>query len=138
MATKTIDKEIVEREKRFWDAMQTLDADAAVAMTDQQCIVAGAQGVSEITPEIMGQLMKGANWKLNRYTMDEKDMHMRLIGDSVAIVGYKVTEEIECDGEKITLEANDTSVWVRHGLEWLCALHTESPAGDPFGRDKKK
>ena len=30
------------------------------------------------------------------------------------------------------------SVWVRSGGQWRCAMHTESLAGDPCGRDRKK
>jgi hypothetical protein len=38
------------------------------------------------------------------------------------------------DGKPVKLQAYDSSVWVRRDGDWLCALHTESPAGDPFGR----
>jgi hypothetical protein len=38
------------------------------------------------------------------------------------------------DGEPLELEAFDSSVWVRRDGKWVCAVHTESPAGDPFGR----
>src|SRR5690349_15586352 len=134
MATKTLDKELIEREKAFWDSMKDMDAEGAVAMTDRQCIVVGAQGVSEIDPKTMGDLIKSATWKLHRYTFDEKSMHVRMIGDSVALVAYKVSEELTIDGEKLTLDAYDSSVWVRQGNNWVCAMHTESPAGDPFGR----
>jgi len=40
------------------------------------------------------------------------------------------------DGETLPVVANDSSVWVRRDGQWRCALHTESLAGDPFGRDK--
>ena len=44
----------------------------------------------------------------------------------------------EVDQEIIDLEAADASTWVRRDGQWYCALHTESPLGDPFGRDKAK
>lgn len=31
-------------------------------------------------------------------------------------------------------EAFDSSVWVHRIGHWVCAVHTESLAGDPFGR----
>ena len=61
---------------------------------------------------------------------------VRFIGDDVAIVAYKVDERVVVDGKTLPVNANDSSVWVRRNGEWLCALHTESLAGDPFGRDK--
>jgi hypothetical protein len=30
----------------------------------------------------------------------------------------------------------DASPWVQRDRRWVCALHTESIAGDPFGRGK--
>jgi hypothetical protein len=42
------------------------------------------------------------------------------------------------EGQQVALEANDASVWVRRDGKWLCAMHTESLAGDPFGRDRRR
>src|SRR6266540_6516732 len=36
----------------------------------------------------------------------------------------------------VELDAADASTWVRRNGKWLCALHTESLKGDPFGRDR--
>ena len=38
------------------------------------------------------------------------------------------------DGKPLTLEAYDSSVWVRRDGNWRCAAHTETLAGDPYGR----
>ena len=51
-------------------------------------------------------------------------------------VGREVHEELTVDGKPLTLDAADTSTWVRREGRWLCALHTEAIAGDPFGRDR--
>jgi len=32
------------------------------------------------------------------------------------------------------MKVETSSVWVRRDGTWTCALHTESVAGDPFGR----
>jgi hypothetical protein len=34
--------------------------------------------------------------------------------------------------------SRDSSTWVRRNGCWLCALHTEAIAGDPFGRDRQR
>ena len=60
-----------------------------------------------------------------------------MVEEGVAVVAYKVTERVVVDGRQLTLEANDASVWVQRDGEWACSLHTESIAGDPFGRDRK-
>jgi hypothetical protein len=61
---------------------------------------------------------------------------VRLLGDDTAIVAYTVHEELTVDGKPVSIDAADTSTWVRRDGRWLCALHSESLAGDPFGRDR--
>jgi hypothetical protein len=57
---------------------------------------------------------------------------------SRAAVAYQVHEELTVDGKPVTLDAADSSTWVRRDRRWLCALHTEAIAGDPFGRDRQR
>ena len=117
--------------------MQTKDAGVAQVMTDDGCIVVGAQGVSAIDAKTMGKLTTEGKWQLDDYTFDEEHSEVRMLTDDIAIVAYKVNELVTVDGKQLNVEANDASVWVRRDGEWRCALHTESLAGDPYGRDKK-
>ena len=138
MATGNNDREkVLEIERRFWNAMKEKDGNAAAQMTDDGCIVVGAQGVSAIDRATMGKLTVEGTWDLEQYAFDEKNAQVKFIGDDVAIVAYKVNEKVVVDGQRLPVDANDSSVWVRRNGEWLCALHTESLAGDPFGRDKQ-
>jgi hypothetical protein len=130
--------ELLDLERRFWDAMKTKDANVASKMTDDQCIVVGAQGVSSVDAKSMGKLTAEGKWQLDQYTFDEKNTQVRYLTDDIAIVAYKVNERVTLDGTSMPIEANDASVWVKRDGEWRCALHTESLAGDPYGRDKTK
>jgi uncharacterized protein (TIGR02246 family) len=129
--------EFLNLEHRFWNAMQTKDASVAQSMTDDGCIVVGAQGVSAIDAATMAKLTTEGEWKLDEYSFDEKNAQVRMLSDDVAIVAYKVNERVVVDGKELPVEANDASVWVRRDGKWLCALHTESLSGDPYGRDRK-
>jgi hypothetical protein len=95
------------------------------------------QGVSAIDRTSMGKMTEGGNWELQQFTFNEKTRQVRFVSDDVAIVGYSVSERIVVEGKTLQFDANDSSVWVRRDGEWRCALHTESLAGDPYGRDKK-
>ena len=53
-----------------------------------------------------------------------------------AIIAYRVREQISVDGEQVELDAYDSSAWHRRDGRWMCVLHTESIAGDPYGRDR--
>lgn len=130
----TTEGQLADLERKYWDAMVAKDVDAAVRMSDDPVYLAGAQGISEISIDQYRRLMTDGKWTLHSYTMDK--ILTRLVSPDVAIIAYTVTERLTVDGQPITLTANDASTWVRRNGEWKCALHTESPAGDPFGRDK--
>ena len=131
------EQELFEVEKRFWDAMKQKDARTAEKLTDDNCIVVGAQGVSAIDRKTMAKMTTEGQWEWQQYTFDSKNAQVRFIEDDIAIVAYKVNERVVVDGKTLPIEANDSSVWVRRDGQWLCALHTESLAGDPYGRDRR-
>jgi ketosteroid isomerase-like protein len=137
MTTTSKTQELLEHERRFWTAMKEKDARAAARMTDDRCIVVGAQGVSAVDSETMAKLTAEGEWELEAFTVDDATAQVRFIHDDVAIVAYKVSERVVVDGAPLDLDANDSSVWVRRGGEWVCAMHTESIAGDPYGRDRR-
>ena len=70
--------------------------------------------------------------------VEPHDAQVQQLSDDVAIIGYKVREKLTVDGKPLTMEAADASTWVRKNGRWVCALHTESVAGDPYGRDRNK
>jgi len=129
-----IDQELRDCERRYWDAIELKDADAAMALSDDACIVVGAQGVGSLDRDKLGAMLKQASYELKSYEFDDKKFLVRQIADNVAIVAYPVDEDLVVEGNPHRLEAYDASVWVRRDGEWLCALHTESLKGDPFGR----
>lgn len=135
MATQTAEQELVELEKEYWQALKDQDVDAALRLTDDQCIVTGPQGVASIDRNALKEMMTNAQYSLSEY--DLSDLQARMLSDDVAIVAYKVREKLTVEGKPVTLEAADASTWVRRNGRWVCALHTESIIGDPFGRDRR-
>lgn len=134
LAAERQEKQVLELEKKFWDAMRAKDASGTEALTDDGCIIVGAQGVSSIDGKTMAKLTRDGQWLLQQYAFN--DARVRMLSDDVAIVAYRVTEKVVVDGKTLPIEANDSSVWVKRSGEWRCALHTESLAGDPYGRDR--
>jgi uncharacterized protein (TIGR02246 family) len=135
MSNQAVEKELVQLEKQYWQAMKEKNVEAALRMTDDPCIVTGAQGVASIGRDEFKGMMTDASWSLHDY--DVSDVQVRLLSDDVAIVAYKVTENLTVEGKPVKLEAADSSTWVRRSGRWVCALHTEAIAGDPFGRDRR-
>jgi hypothetical protein len=84
----------------------------------------------------MSAMMSDAPWALRDFEL-HSDVEVRHLSDHVAVVAYKVHEELTVEGKPVTLDAADTSIWVRRDGRWICAVHTESLSGDPFGRDRR-
>ena len=132
-----VEKELLELERRYWQALQDGDADTAMKLTDDPCIVAGASGVASLDRKMMAGMMKQGTWKLQHFAIDP-DVKVKMIGDDVAVLAYTVHEELTVDDKPVKLQAADASTWVRRDGGWVCALHTEALAGDPFGRDRRE
>ena len=135
-ATKTVEAELMELERRYWQAIQDKDVETAMRLTDEPCIITGAQGVGSIDRKTMAAMMSSDRYTLHRFEIKD-GAQVRLLGDATAIVAYQVHEELTVEGKSVALDAADSSTWVRRDGRWLCALHTESIVGDPFGRDRR-
>ena len=126
--------ELKQLERTYWDAVQNKDAATAMQLSDEPCVVVGAQGVGEVGRERLGQMLRNATFELQHYDLDDASFKIRKLTDDVVIVAYQVREDLIVDNKPESIAAFDASVWVRRGDYWLCALHTESLKGDPFGR----
>jgi ketosteroid isomerase-like protein len=133
--TDTIERELMDLERRYWQALQDKDVAAALELTDDPCVVAGAQGVGVIDHAAYRRMMEHATWTIVDFDIGD-DAQILMLDDDTAFVAYTVHEELEVDGEAVALDAADTSTWVRRDGRWVCATHTESIAGDPYGRDR--
>lgn len=135
MATLRIEQELLELERQYWQAMQDGDVDAAVKLTDFPCIISGASGIGAVDKAAFTAMLKNPSYEILSVELDH-EAKVRLISEDVAIVAYKVHEELTVDGQPVALDARDSSTWVKRKGKWLCALHTEAIAGDAFGRDR--
>jgi len=136
MTDGPIEAKLMDYEKQYWQAIKDRDVPAAMRLTDDPCIVTGAQGVASIGRKAFAGMLTSPSWTLREFALD-REVQVRLLGDDVAVIAYKVREELMVDGKPVTLEAADSSTWVRRDGHWLCALHTEAVTGDPFGRDRR-
>src|SRR6185295_19566273 len=125
----------LKMERQYWDAIKAKDFERALSLTDDPCIVTGAQGVASLDRATFKKMMQSSAWTLEDYEL--ADMQVRKVSDDVALVAYKVKESMTVDGKPLKLEAADSSTWIRRDGKWVCALHTEALSGDPFGRDKR-
>jgi ketosteroid isomerase-like protein len=133
MARTLSEQELLDLETEYWQAIRDKNADAAIRLSDQPCIITGAQGIRRIERETLRTLIT-TPYTLHDFRLSDVKVHP--LEDDVAIVAYNVHEELTVEGKPVSLDATDTSTWVRRDGRWLCAVHTESLKGDPFGRDR--
>ncbi len=129
---EALKQELLKKEKQYWNAIRENDAQVAARLSDDPCIVVGAQGVGELSRSALSKMMGEATYELREFSLE--DVHFRRLGSDVVALAYKVREDLTVKGENVKLEAFDSSVWMRRDGEWVCVMHTESLAGDPFGR----
>jgi hypothetical protein len=135
--TSTItDQEVIALERDYWDAMKDRDARTAGRLTAEDCTIVGASGVTGVDPRTMAQLLDAAPYRINDYRFDPKTTRITHLGDDSVAITYGVHEDVEVDGKRVQLDAFDATVWRKAEAGWTCVLHTESIAGDPFGRDR--
>jgi hypothetical protein len=127
-----VQQELLERERSYWNAIKERNSQVAARLSDDPCVVVGAQGVGELSRSALSKMLEGATYELNGFSLE--DVHFRRLSNDIAVMAYKVSEDLTVDGKKIELKAFDSSVWTKRGGEWVCVVHTESIAGDPFGR----
>src|SRR5262245_61035541 len=104
-------RELMALERQYWNAIRDNDPSAALALSDEPCVVVGAQGVAEVDKKALAGMLESSQWKLK--TFDFQDVHVRPVADGVVVVAYKVKEELVVEGKERTVEAFDSSVWVR-------------------------
>jgi ketosteroid isomerase-like protein len=134
-SNNTLAAELLGLERQYWQAMKDKDVDAAMRLTDEECVVTGAQGVASVTREALAEMLTKAPYVLHDFEL--KDPKVRELQDDVAILAYTIREELTVDGKDVQLDAADASTWIRRSDGWRCALHTEAILGDPFGRDRR-
>ena len=117
-------QEIIALERKFWDSMKDKDADTAAAMIADPSMVVGPMGSMTMNPEIYAKMTNEGQWTLERFDMTDIDVVFP--NENTAVIGYKVRQQGEMKDKPMDMTCADSTVWVRDGSDWKCALHTET------------
>lgn len=117
-------QEIIALEKEFWDAIKSKDGKRTSELMGDVALTTGQRGVASIPKAKMAELTEEGKWTLDAY--DFADIEVVTPAPTVAIIAYKVTQNVTMDGKKQVLHAADSSTWVRGGEGWRCHAHTET------------
>ncbi|MEO6150284.1 MAG: nuclear transport factor 2 family protein [Mucilaginibacter sp.] len=115
-----MENEIINLEKKYWDAMTRQDYETVKNLTKFPCIVAGKQGVMSVDePGFKKMFEQGAGKKLTVKSISDEQIQK---GEDHAVIGYLI--QLDYDGN--TMKCVCTSTWVKDSGNWVCAMHTES------------
>ena len=134
--TTKFEQELMQLEISFWEAMQRRDTKTVAELTADSSVVVGASGAMALSPKALGQMLETADWEIRTYEIDPSSATVQRLADDTALIAYRVHEDLLVQGEPVSLDAFDATVWQHRNGHWTNVLHTESIAGDSFGRDR--
>ena len=118
-------KEIIELERRFWQAMVDMDVDAAIALLDEQSTVAGARGIHHFYPAEYKAMAWAGDARVTSFEFSDEKVIFPI--EDVAVASYKARQSFTMDGNSHEMVVYDTTIWVRKNDQWLACAHTETP-----------
>ncbi|MBK8768937.1 MAG: nuclear transport factor 2 family protein [Rhizobiales bacterium] len=130
-----MEQEIITLEHAFWQAIVEKDTATSMSMMDGHSILTGAQGVNVLTRSGYARMAAHSDFTIHGFALD--NIHVIFPSPEVAVIGYTVREDVTVGGKRMTLNAADSSVWVKHDGRWLNVHHTEAVMGDPFARTQQ-
>ena len=69
--TGTIEAEILDLERRYWQAMRERDVKTAVSLTEFHCLIAGASGVRSVDQASYEKMMTRASWRIQDVEIED-------------------------------------------------------------------
>jgi ketosteroid isomerase-like protein len=119
------DSDTIERvERDFWQALIDKNTAAATAMVADDCLLAGPSGTMKIDPPKYAAMMEDGQWTLESFEFS--DVEVIFPSADVAVIAYKVRQKGTMKDGPMDMRCADSSVWVKDGGSWKCALHTET------------
>ena len=115
---------IVKLEKTFWQSMVDKDADKAMKMIADECLITGPMGTMRSDPEDYKRMTEEGSWELDKFEFS--DVQVIFPVEDTAIIAYKVHQTGTMKDQPMDLNCADSTTWVRDGNQWKCALHTET------------
>ena len=115
---------IVKLEKTFWQSMVDKDADKAMTMIADECLITGPMGTMRSDPADYKRMTEQGSWELDEFEIF--DVEVIFPAEDTAIIAYKVHQTGTMKDQPMDLNCADSTTWVRDGDEWKCALHTET------------
>lgn len=118
MKADNTEAEILNMERKYWDAMQSQDIEAAVSLTKFPCTIASPKGVQRVNEADYRKMMSSSNGEAFK-GIELQNPQVEVFNYDAAMISYSIKQ----NGVKML----DVSTWVREHGHWVCAFHSENP-----------
>ena len=117
-------QQIEQLENAFWQSMVDNQPKVATGLLAERALMVSGHGAMAFDHAGYTRMQLDPSHKLLDYALS--DLDVLFASDEVAIATYKVDQTVEYDGMRTTMQAVDSSTWLKSGSDWKCVAHTES------------
>jgi hypothetical protein len=115
---------IIATEKKLWDAWKNKDVKPFRVNLSADSVMVSDMGVADKASVLKD--MASMNCEVRSFSLS--DFKVTFPASNVAIVTYKGTQDVTCEGQSAPATVWASSTYVRRGNTWLAASHQETPA----------
>jgi hypothetical protein len=120
-----MENQIIELEKKYWEAMQTHNYETVKSLTHFPCIVAGRNGVKSVDEINFKKMFESGKDKKMR-VLSFSGFETQKLNENTIITGYEMELEYPADENSTVAKCACSSTWVKENENWVCALHSET------------
>jgi len=121
----TTQKDIMELERQFWQAMVDMDLDTAISLLDDESVSVSSWGIHHFDPADYRDMAFAGQARIIYFKfLDERVIFPT---PDVAIASYKADQSFTMEGKSQDMTVYDTTTWVRKNGKWVASAHTETP-----------
>lgn len=119
-----MENQILNLEKKYWNAMESRDFNTVKSLTRFPCIIAGENGVRSVDEASFKKMFDSGEGKQTK-VLNISGEEIQIMDDTT-VIAYLVELEYNADGQRSSHKCACASAWVKENSNWVCSLHTES------------
>jgi len=116
--------QIIELEKKYWQAMENHDYETVKNLTHFPCIIAGKTGLQSVDEDTFKKMFESADGNKIK-VLNISNVETQLLAENTAITAYQIELQM-ADEKQESMKCICTSTWIKENNNWVCALHTET------------
>jgi len=116
--------QIIELEKKYWQAMENHDYETVKNLTHFPCIIAGKTGLQSVDEATFKKMFESADGNKIK-VLNISNVETQLLAENTAVTAYQIELQM-ADEKQESMKCICTSTWIKENNNWACALHTET------------